>query len=590
MSLWVRLTDTADRPYYWNPYTAATSWTAPHLEEVVWIAVRTQENRLYYWNKQTQMTSWDPPGTRSQSRPDHQSRLQTNTARNQSDGLGLATIPTNPRGRTQWCFTRFNIGGSPSRALEFDRVDRDRSLGRTAKSLEAANPQDATASQETALPPCETASAWVEVEGDSGQPYFWNFLRDVSVVSLPPGEVASFSACLTGDGGCFYRNDAGNSVWDLPGTRTDSREDCLRDAADEQQARWVEAGAGVMLSNLNDSRYNDQVGCVVRFWDRRVVVKLADCLGGIELAVCLKNVCPLREKTIVELRGLSQQNLNGQVGTVEKVDHEACRYQVLLRDKNIKVVRPTKALPKCRLWDINLTNCHSWLQWRQEQECLFIDGCGNHQKYFLHLPLGFGASVGNAQLKDAQQWPVLLYLHGTGGSSFFLHSKRTIRSNGLQYAAGKFVVVSPHCDWTWREAPRPWVIELMAALRAASWVDSRRIYLTGCSMGGMGTWEVAARSPEIFSAVAPVAAHHQQDRTEYIAKRLEATPTMVLHSLHDETCPSRLEEPLWNRLQDSNPDFELHLAENIDHCSMYERAYCDDTILFDWLLSHEAPS
>ena len=39
--------------------------------------------------------------------------------------------------------------------------------------------------------------------------------------------------------------------------------------------------------------------------------------------------------------------------------------------------------------------------------------------------------------------------------------------------------------------------------RSAEWVDHRRIYVTGCSMGGMSTWEVGAMRPDLFAAIAP---------------------------------------------------------------------------------------
>ena len=50
--------------------------------------------------------------------------------------------------------------------------------------------------------------------------------------------------------------------------------------------------------------------------------------------------------------------------------------------------------------------------------------------------------------------------------------------------------MSPQCDWDWKSSPKPWVNELVAALRAASFVDHKGVYLTECSMGGMGVWEV----------------------------------------------------------------------------------------------------
>lgn len=170
-------------------------------------------------------------------------------------------------------------------------------------------------------------------------------------------------------------------------------------------------------------------------------------------------------------------------------------------------------------------------------------------------------------------------------AAFLPIAKRTLKTQGLGYAAGRFVVISPSCDWSWRESPKPWVTELVLALRAADWIDHRRIYVTGCSMGGMSTWEVGARQPELYAAIAPVAGHHQADRAPWIARQLRETPVLVVHSLNDDTCPFRLEEPLWSTLErEGNTNFDVYVTHHIDHCSMYERAYCDDTVLYDWLL------
>ena len=44
----------------------------------------------------------------------------------------------------------------------------------------------------------------------------------------------------------------------------------------------------------------------------------------------------------------------------------------------------------------------------------------------------------------------------------------------------------------------------MAEARKLFSVDDNRVYLTGESMGGWGTWNVATRHPELFAAIAPV--------------------------------------------------------------------------------------
>merc|ERR1712170_240527 len=92
------------------------------------------------------------------------------------------------------------------------------------------------------------------------------------------------------------------------------------------------------------------------------------------------------------------------------------------------------------LWDLDVTQSPQFLTWRAERPCLFLDSGGYHRKFWLHLPLNFAEQ--QLASKKIQAWPMMLYLHGTGGSSFFTHSKKTLKSHGLQFAASRFVVVS----------------------------------------------------------------------------------------------------------------------------------------------------
>ncbi|CAK0830156.1 unnamed protein product, partial [Prorocentrum cordatum] len=109
-------------------------------------------------------------------------------------------------------------------------------------------------------------------------------------------------------------------------------------------------------------------------------------------------------------------------------------------------------------------------------------------------------------------------------------------------------------------------------------------------MGGMGTWELGAERPELYAAVAPVAAYHNGERTEHIARRLRGTPVFVIHSLHDGVCPHSKEVPLWTLLrEEGNRHLKVSLAHHVDHTFMFERAYCDDvTISVAPEVDHEA--
>mmetsp|Transcript_111001 Transcript_111001/g.358317 ORF Transcript_111001/g.358317 Transcript_111001/m.358317 type:complete len:583 (-) Transcript_111001:104-1852(-) len=576
MTPWVKVPTGAagaESFYYWRAGTQETSWSEPVGVKVQWVAQKAESGLTYYWNTETRETTWESP---TQSFP--------SGAASMSSTASCASACSPPV--SGWQFVLQHCGRQVEQLLQgASRSELETGAGAGA----AANPQDANAADGRGGE--GSAAAWVEVlSGVPGQSYYWNFCRGISVLS-PPARVC-WRAYRAPSGDYYYQDtETGNTSWSIPGLPKGDREGCeenCREAGLDE--RWVELGAAVRVHSLTEStRYNDQVGEVVDYQDGRVIVRTPDCLGGMLLAVRPRNVAPLLKSTIVELRDLEKAaNLNGQIATVEELGLQERRFHVKLRDGAVKSVLPTRAIPRSRLWDLNMGVGSCWLQWRKEQSCLFIDSTGQHRKFSLHLPLSFAAAQKEAKgSRDrAPCWPMLVYLHGAGGSSFFTHSRKTLRSNGLQHAAGKFVVVSPQCDWTWKDTPKPWVTELVLALRAGDWVDPNRIYLTGCSMGGMSTWELAAARPDLFAAIAPVAGHHQVEHEPMLARNLRGMCIFVVHSQHDETCPMRLEESLWHRLmhEEANGFVQLNLAPQIPHCSMFERAYCDDTTLYDWLL------
>lgn len=299
-----------------------------------------------------------------------------------------------------------------------------------------------------------------------------------------------------------------------------------------------------------------------------------------------------------------EKNLNGQVATVDDgIDYEQYendkKLNVRLRDETVKKVKITKLKARCRLWNVDVASSTEYLGWRKEQECIFVAEDGFQHTYFLHLPVGFSKAwkekesetQHSASPSPPKPWPLLLFLHGTGGSSFLTHRKKRLHSVGLEHAASNFIIVSPKCEWTWKQTPSVWVQQLVRALRAASYVDPERIYVSGCSMGGMGTLEVGAAMPDVVAAIAPIAAHHSIDRREILAEGLKSMPMLAVQSADDATCPLVAQEELWNKMCAlGNSKLQVFCAPSIDHCSMLEKAYCDDVIIFEWLLRHTRPA
>ena len=102
-----------------------------------------------------------------------------------------------------------------------------------------------------------------------------------------------------------------------------------------------------------------------------------------------------------------------------------------------------------------------------------------------------------------QKWPLMMFLHGAGERGSDLnklkkHGPPKIVENKKDFP---FIVVSPQCpagDW-WTEKSEV-LIHLLDKVVERYAVDAERVYLTGLSMGGYGTWTLGSKYPYIRSA------------------------------------------------------------------------------------------
>lgn len=201
--------------------------------------------------------------------------------------------------------------------------------------------------------------------------------------------------------------------------------------------------------------------------------------------------------------------------------------------------------------------------------------------YLLFLPQGYGDD-------PAQEWPMILFLHGMGerGSDV-----QAVKKHGLPKILEDrddlgFVVVSPQCP-----AETIWSVET-AALNAlvdevveAHAVDTRRIYLTGLSMGGYGTWHLALERPERYAAIAPICggligAGAHPDRI----CALKDTPVWAFHGARDRTVPLAESADLVSALKACGGDVRFTIYPDAGHDSWTETY--ENPELYSWFLQH----
>jgi len=199
-------------------------------------------------------------------------------------------------------------------------------------------------------------------------------------------------------------------------------------------------------------------------------------------------------------------------------------------------------------------------------------------QYWLACPPGYDR-------EGQTRWPLLLFLHGAGERGDNLE---LVKKHGPPklIAAGRvlpFLVVAPQCpadDW-WDSARQVLALRtLLDDLIASHRVDRDRIYLTGLSMGGYGTWRLAAEYPEMFAAIAPICGGGPW----YRANVLRSIPTWVFHGANDPVVPLREAEVMVEALKRAGGQPRFTVYPNTGHdawTATYENAE-----LYEWLLQH----
>lgn len=195
--------------------------------------------------------------------------------------------------------------------------------------------------------------------------------------------------------------------------------------------------------------------------------------------------------------------------------------------------------------------------------------------FLLALPEGYEA-------EDERQWPLVVFLHGAGERGADLE-KVKIHGPPKKVEAGEkfpFILVSPQCpegEW-WTEQP---VLELIDHLEEQYRVDRSRIYLTGLSMGGYGTWHFATRAPSRFAAILPVCGGGVPYQMRWIRK----LPVWAFHGDQDTAVPLEESKRLIEALQKlGNEEARLTVYPGVGHDSW--TATYDNSEVYEWLLSH----
>ena len=203
--------------------------------------------------------------------------------------------------------------------------------------------------------------------------------------------------------------------------------------------------------------------------------------------------------------------------------------------------------------------------------------------YLLYLPENY------AEEDAPKAFPLMLFLHGRGESNGPL-SLVTKWGPPMMAARGDslpYVLASPQCPrssfWN-KEDQLALLDQLLDALETELRIDTRRVYVTGLSMGGYGTWALTARHPGRFAAAAPVCGGGKVE----LAENLSKTPIWAWHGAADSVVPAKLSEDLVAATKEAGGKVRLTLLEHIGHNS-WSAAYATPE-LYQWMFKHALPA
>jgi predicted peptidase len=214
----------------------------------------------------------------------------------------------------------------------------------------------------------------------------------------------------------------------------------------------------------------------------------------------------------------------------------------------------------------------SFFAWSQQTSEKFIQ----ETHYLLYLPEGY--------LQDTvTRWPLVLFLHGSGERGHDLEKVKTHGPPKL-VAQGKkfpFILVSPQAPSAGIGWEPNTLYQMLQDIKARYRVDGDRVYLTGLSMGGFGSWNLAMKHPEEFAAVVPICGGG--DTAEIW--QLRNMPVWCFHGALDNVVPLASSQKMVEGLKRYNPSVRFTIYPDANHNS-WTVTYDNDS-LYQWLLAQK---
>jgi predicted peptidase len=226
------------------------------------------------------------------------------------------------------------------------------------------------------------------------------------------------------------------------------------------------------------------------------------------------------------------------------------------------------------------------------------------------VPMTFKASDGTEvpyrfaapeKTEEGKQYPLVLFLHGSGqrgtdNKAQLQHGVSDILKGAADIGESAFLI-APQCPpgrW-WAKPTSDWigladeeqnelleaVLALIEETAAKHPIDRKRIYITGLSMGGFGTWDLLARSPETWAAAIPICGGGNPKS----APKFKHIPIRIYHGTADNVVRPQSSEQMARALGNIGGKATIQLYPDVGHDS-WTRTYRDPEVI-KWLFAQK---
>jgi len=201
-----------------------------------------------------------------------------------------------------------------------------------------------------------------------------------------------------------------------------------------------------------------------------------------------------------------------------------------------------------------------------------------HYHYLTYLPEKYDSTRN-------KKWPLIIYLHGKSACG---NDLKKVSSYGLPFFTDHgmqldAIAVSPQCptgkNWTTDD----WLLPFLEEVTQKYHIDTTRIYLTGMSLGGFGTWDLAIKYPHKFAAIVPLCGG---GRPQTVCA-IKDVPIWVIHGDQDEQVSVSRSKEMIEALRKCGGDPKFTILKGYPHD--IHRTYGDEN-LYKWMMQFKLNS